>query len=215
MTVAGDDVAADVAELERLGYATIWLPGGQLSTLDPIRQVLGATARIAVGSAIIPTGVYDARTVAATFAELEAAHPGRFVAGLGGAQRPRQLAALHAYLDELDSPWTPVPAARRMLAAIGPRKLALASDRTAGALPLLVTPEYTAGAREVLGDGSTLVVHQYVVLDPGPRPRRGARSAVLPDLGARLCGRSAGHGVQRRRHHRPARPHGGRGGRVG
>ncbi|MFI6604143.1 TIGR03620 family F420-dependent LLM class oxidoreductase [Nonomuraea sp. NPDC050536] len=165
-----DTYLDDAAELERLGYSTIWLAGGQLRTLDPIGAVIGATERVSVASSVIPTGIYDAPTVIETYASIEEEHPGRFVVGLGGRQEPRQLAALNAYLDELDPV---IPAERRMLAAMGPRKLAMARDRTAGSLPLLVTPEYTAQAREILGEDSTLVIHQFVVPLTDPAEARG------------------------------------------
>ena len=64
--------------------------------------------------------------------------------GLGGPQQPRPLRALGHYLDQLDGADPPVPAQRRILAALGPRKLALARERAAGAVPLLVDAAYTA-----------------------------------------------------------------------
>ena len=51
------------------------------------------------------------------------------------------------------------------LAALGPRKLELARDRAAGAIPLLVTPAYTSAARRILGDEATLIIDQMIVLD--------------------------------------------------
>lgn len=53
----------------------------------------------------------------------------------------------------------------RLIAALGPRNLELARDRVAGAIMMLVTPGHTAWAREIIGPGATLVVHQLVVLD--------------------------------------------------
>lgn len=170
----------DAAELERLGYSTLWVPGGQLQSLRPLRDLLDATASVRVGSSIIPAEVHDADAVAATHADLAAAHPGRFVAGLGGAQGPRPMQVLSAYLDDLDAASPPVPASRRVLAALGPRKLALARDRTAGALTLLVTPEYTAQARAALGPDGTLAVQHFVVLDDDAEA---ARSTARGPLG--------------------------------
>lgn len=178
--VTRPDHLADAAELERLGYSTIWVTGGQLQTLRPLHDVLGATESVRVGSAIIPAEVHDAAAVAATHAELAAAHPGRLVAGLGGAQGPRPLRALNAYLDELDAADPPVPVADRLLAALGPRKLALARERTAGAVTLLVTPDDTARARALLGPDATLVVLHLVVPD---QDAEAARSAARVPLG--------------------------------
>jgi probable F420-dependent oxidoreductase len=167
------------AELERLGYAAIWLPGGQIDTLDRISEVVGATKAIPVASAIISPDVYPAAAVRQRYAKLQQDAPDRFVVGLGASQKAHALPALHAYLDELDAAPAPVPADRRILAAMGPRKLAVAGERCAGAITLLVTPAYTAAARHALGPDRALVVDQFVVLDTDPtRAREAARQPL-------------------------------------
>ncbi|MBO0810018.1 MAG: LLM class F420-dependent oxidoreductase, partial [Actinobacteria bacterium] len=75
------------------------------------------------------------------------------------------LRPLRDYLDQLDQAEPPLPAGRRILAALGPRKLELARERAAGAVLLLVTPGYTRTARRLLGSQSALVISQMVVLD--------------------------------------------------
>lgn len=162
----------DAALLEKLGYSAIWIPGGQLDTLDPLREVIQATESIPVGSAIIPARVYGAEDVVALYRDVEAAHTGRLIAGLGGAPGERPLRTMNAFLDRLDAAEPPVPAGSRILSALGPRMLELARDRAAGAIPLLVTPEYTARAREILGGEATLAIMEYVVLDDDPRRAR-------------------------------------------
>jgi probable F420-dependent oxidoreductase len=177
LTVSADDShLKDAAELEALGYGTLWLPGGQIDSLDRISKLVEATTAVPVGSGIISFSVYRPAEVARLYAQLEASAPGRFIAGLGAPQQPRQLQALNECLDELDQSEPPVPAHRRILAALGPRKLALARDRFAGAIPLLVTPAYTREARRILGEDSTLIVSQMAVLgtDAG-RAREAAR----------------------------------------
>jgi probable F420-dependent oxidoreductase len=67
-------------------------------------------------------------------------------------------------LDELDATPQPVPASRRVLAALGPKMLSLSARRGAGAHPYLVTPEHTAVARGILGDGPLLLPEQTVIL---------------------------------------------------
>jgi probable F420-dependent oxidoreductase len=174
------DVSADgahrteAAELEALGFGTIWLPGGQIDRLDRLAEIAAATRSARVGSAIIPAGVYEPGAVSQLYAELEASAPGRFVAGLGGPHGPRPIPALNDYLDRLD-----VPASRLILAALGPRKLELARDRAAGAILLLVTPAYVRTARALLGDQATLVIDLIVVLDThAGRARETARAPL-------------------------------------
>jgi probable F420-dependent oxidoreductase len=164
------------AELERLGYSALWLPGGQIDDLNRLAEITGATKAVPVGSAIISLDVYPPGSVAGVYAQLEASVPGRLVAGLGGPQKPHPLPALNEYLDHLDRADPPVPAGRRLLAALGPRKLELARDRCAGAILLLVTPAYTSAAREIIGADSTLVIDQMLVLDTdAARARQTAR----------------------------------------
>jgi probable F420-dependent oxidoreductase len=166
LEVSEDDTYLDAAiEIEKLGYSAIWTAGGQLATLDPLAKIVRATMAIPVAPAIISVGVHTPEAVTGLYADLEATHPGRLVVGLGGPQTPRPLRALNQFLDRLDAGEPPVPRHRRILAALGPRKLALARDRSAGAVPLLVTPAYTAYARELLGPDATLVIDQMVVLD--------------------------------------------------
>jgi probable F420-dependent oxidoreductase len=175
LTVSGSYLD-EAEELERLGYSALWLPGGQIDDLDRLAKIVWATTAVPVASAIISLDVYPPGMVTGLYAELEAGAPGRFVAGLGGPQRPHPLRALNDYLDHLDQAEPPVPADRRLLAALGPRKLELARDRSAGAILLLVTPGYTAAARQLLGEESTLVIDLMLVLDTdAARARQTAR----------------------------------------
>jgi probable F420-dependent oxidoreductase len=154
------------AEAERLGFSTLWLPGGQLESLEPLVELLRATEKVAVAPGIIPLDLHGAAAVARLVSLLDDGELARFIAGFGASQREaRPLAGLRAFLDELDVTGVPVPAGRRLVAALGPRKLELARERAAGAITMLVTPGATSWAREILGPDATLVVHQPVVLD--------------------------------------------------
>ncbi|MGI8448999.1 MAG: TIGR03620 family F420-dependent LLM class oxidoreductase [Streptosporangiaceae bacterium] len=177
LNVSADDAyLKEAAELEELGYSTIWLPGGQIDRLDRITAIIEATTSVPVASGTIPVDVYEPAAVRQLYAGLQAVAPDRFVAGLGSPQKPHPLGPLNDYLDQLDHGDPPVPAGRRILAALGPRKLELARDRAAGAVPLLVTPAYTRQARRILGTESTLVVSQMLVLDTdAARAREAAR----------------------------------------
>jgi probable F420-dependent oxidoreductase len=166
----------EAAELEELGYSAIWLPGGQIDTLGRLAEVIRATKTARAGSAIISADAYPPESVSRFWAQLEQTAPGRLVAGLGGRQQPRPLPALNRYLDQLDRAEPPLPTQRRLLAALGPRKLRLARDRCAGAILLLVTPDYIAAARRILGARPALVIDQMLVADTDPaRARQTAR----------------------------------------
>jgi probable F420-dependent oxidoreductase len=166
----------EAAKLEQLGYAAIWLPGGQIDRLDRFTELVSATTSVPVASAVISLDVHGPDAVADLYRRID---PGRFVVGLGGPQQPRPMRALNAYLDHLDRALPPVPAERRMLAALGPRKLELARERSAGAIMLLVTPAYLGDARQLLGDERALVVDQMLVLDTDAgRARTTARRSL-------------------------------------
>ncbi|HEX8135518.1 MAG TPA: hypothetical protein VF880_19065 [Actinomycetes bacterium] len=68
----------------------------------------------------------------------------------------------------------------RVLAALGPRMLELAAQRSAGALLYNGTPEVTARARSVLGPEPLLAVEQAVLPeeDPAAARRVGASSSL-------------------------------------
>ena len=156
------------AAIEDLGYSALWLAGGQLDRLSRLTDLLAATRHVTVAPSIIPSGVYSPDEVTQLYTRAEAAHPGRLLLGLGAPQQPAAIDALNTYLDLLDV----VPQRRRILAAIGPRKLDLARDRFAGAVPILVTPAYTATARKRLGPDRILAVGLFVVADEDPAAAR-------------------------------------------
>lgn len=177
--------------LEGFGYDAIWIgssPGGDLAIAA---DLLGATERIVVATGIVNVWKDDARTIAAAHRRLAADYPGRFLLGIGTGhpefasdyRHPYQ--ALVDYLDVLDEEG--VPRDERVLAALGPRVLRLAADRTAGAHPYLVTPEHTREARELIGPSVLLAPEQKVVLDAdADRGRALGRPAVRsPYLGLR------------------------------
>ncbi|WP_432018472.1 LLM class F420-dependent oxidoreductase [Streptomyces sp. 1222.5] len=175
------ELAEAAAELQELGYGAAWL-GGSSAARHAV-PLLRATSTLMVGTSIQSIWQYEARESAAAFAEVEAAHPGRFLLGLGVShakfadQYRRPYSALVAYLDALDE--AGVPAERRVLAALGPKTLELSRDRAAGAVPYLVTAEHTAQARGILGEDALLAPELMVVLETDPaRARALAREAL-------------------------------------
>ena len=164
------------AHVEQLGFGTLWLgasPAGDLHDVDPL---LAATSSLTVATGIVNVWQSDPRETAAAYARLEDAYPGRFLlgVGIGHPEATREYASpydtLRRYVEDvLDAG---VPASRLVLAALGPRVLRLAADRTAGAHPYLVTPEHTRLARSVLGPELLLAPEHKVVLDPDPERGR-------------------------------------------
>jgi probable F420-dependent oxidoreductase len=59
-----------------------------------------------------------------------------------------------------------------ILAALGPRMLALSAEHADGAHPYNVPPEHTAEARRILGPGKLLCPEQMVVLEKDPAAAR-------------------------------------------
>ncbi|MDA8070150.1 MAG: LLM class F420-dependent oxidoreductase [Actinomycetota bacterium] len=182
-----------VAELESLGYGALWIP--EVAGRDVfvhLALVLSGTSRIVGATGIANIWARDAVTMAGAMKGLTEAFPGRVVFGLGVSHRnlvedlrghryERPLQAMRAYLDAVEAaPYTaerPSVPVRRVLAALGPKMLRLAAEAADGAHPYFVTPEHTAGAREILGAGPLLCPEQAVVLEPDPgRAREIART---------------------------------------
>ena len=182
----GPDFAA---EAEELGFGAVWLggsPGAELATVDGL---LEATTSIVIATGVVNMWQSDPHEVARSFARIEAAHPGRFLLGVGAGHREatRQYArpyeTLAGYVDVLLD--AGVPGDAMVLAALGPRMLRLAAERTAGAHPYLVTTAYTALAREILGSEPLLATEHKAVIETDPQAARViARSRVrTPYLG--------------------------------
>lgn len=172
---------AVLSELERLGYETVWMGGSPAPDLSTIEPILAASTSLKVATGIV--NVWDGSDAAA-YQRVSAAYPDRFLLGIGaghrsivGARYTKPYDRLVSYLDELDAGGVPVSG--RVLAALGPRVLELARDRSAGAHPYLTTPAHTAQAREILGAGKLLVPEQKVVLSTDPDEARSiARSRL-------------------------------------
>ncbi len=169
--------------IERLGYGAFWLGGSPSGDLRVVEDVLDATTTLIVATGIVNIWRSDAHEVARSFARLQARHPDRFVLGIGvghpeaTSEYHSPYASLASYVDTLLADG--VPAGSLVLAALGPRVLRLAAERTAGAHPYLVPSEHSRVAREVMGTSALLAPEHKVVLDPDPeRARSLARQTV-------------------------------------
>jgi probable F420-dependent oxidoreductase len=184
-----------VAELEALGYRAVWIPEAMA------REVVSHATLLLAGSSsiVVATGIANihARAPQATALAqrlLTETFPGRFVLGLGVShafvvERMLQqrydtpLDRMAAYLDAIDALVGEPAAAPRVLAALGPKMLALAKERSLGAHTYMAPVEHTEWARRVLGSGPLLVPSVKAVLDTDAgRAREIAADAVGPTL---------------------------------
>jgi len=180
-------VRTAVAELEELGWGSLWIweVFGR-EALTSAGVLLAATRQMVVGTGIANIWARDPVAMAAAQRTLAEAYPGRFVLGVGVSHAPivearghryeRPVAKMRAYLDAMDAapfqgPTLPEEPAR-VLAALGPRMLGLAAEQAAGALLYNGPPEATASARSVLGAGPLLAVEQAVLLEGDPAEAR-------------------------------------------
>jgi probable F420-dependent oxidoreductase len=162
-----------IQELEEQGWQAFWFPEliGR-EALTHAGYLLSCTKRINIANGIANIWSREARLMHAAALLLADAYPDRHVLGLGfGDVRPgiKPLAAMNEYLDKLDAIETPNPApkapVRRILASYGPKMLALARDRSAGAQTYHVNVEHTAQAREILGPDAFLGVEHAVLFE--------------------------------------------------
>ena len=176
------------ADIERLGFGTLWLGSSPAGDLVQAGELLDATTTLTLATSIVNMWQDQPEDVAGAFARVQRRHPGRFLLGVGAGHREatRQYArpyeTLARYVDVLQA--AGVPRGSLVLAALGPKVLGLARDRAAGAIPYLVPPGHTRRARAVLGSGPLLAPEHKVVPDTDPdRARALGRTTVQPHLG--------------------------------
>lgn len=181
-----EEVRAVAREIEQLGYRAVWLPEGVKDVFVNTSLMLAAADRLIVVSAIANVWIRSPYAMATAARTVGEAFPGRFVLGLGighhgqerfgGERFERPLTQMREYLDVMDEApyYGPIPTkpVQRVLAALGPRMLAMAAERSRGAHTYLVPVEHTAFARQLIGPEPVLAVEQSFVLG---RPESEAR----------------------------------------
>ncbi len=168
-----------VGEIENLGYGAIWFPESRAKeAMSQAALLLSAGREIVVASGIANIWARDAAAMVNGGRTLADAFPDRFLLGIGVSHAPtvrsrghdyrRPLAAMRTYLDAMEAAEYVGPNPGRgpdvVLAALGPKMLRLAAERTIGAHPYFVPVEHTAFAREQMGDDALLAPEQAVVL---------------------------------------------------
>jgi probable F420-dependent oxidoreductase len=168
-------VREQVAELEELGFRSIWFPevddGREAISLAGV--LLAETKQMVVVNAVARIDKRSPEAAVAAQLTFADAYPDRHILGLGyGPARqggPKPLEAMRAYLEGMDATATAIPKPARkpvrLLAAYGPHMVELAVERSAGVHPYKVTTAHTAQTRARIGPEPFLAVEQGVVLE--------------------------------------------------
>lgn len=180
--------------IEALGYSTFWY--GEGFGRDPLVHaafLLSQTTNLEIATGIASIYSRDPIAMLGGAHALAEQSGGRFLLGLGVSFAPLveprghtwgpPVASMRDYLARMEAAHyggvAPKEASPIVLAALGPQMLALAAEKTAGAYPCNVTPEWTAQARERLGPDTWLCIDQKVILESQPaRAREIARDGL-------------------------------------
>src|SRR6266581_2253724 len=181
--------------IEARGYAALWMPESRgRNVLVFSAWLLAGTQRLNVAPGIANIYARDAMAMAAGQRGLNEQSGGRFLLGVGVSHAPtvntlrghvygKPVATMRAYLEAMRAatyaaPPPPEPPPT-IVAALGPRMLALAAELADGAHPYNVPPRHTAQARKLLGPDKLLCSEQMAVLEKSPsEARRIARAAL-------------------------------------
>jgi len=187
----GKERAGEAAKLvEELGYGAWWV-GGSPHVPD-IRPILEATSTLVAATGILNVWSNEPGDTAAADAALRGDFPGRFMLGIGighpeaTSDYRRPLKTMREFIDGLDASPGPPPVDERCLAALGPKMLDLAGERTAGTHPYFTTVDHTRFARERLGRGKLVAPEVACVVDSDP----GRAKAVARDYAKLYLGLS-------------------------
>jgi probable F420-dependent oxidoreductase len=198
MTAA--DALAFAQRLEKRGYTALWMPESRgRNVLVNAAFLLAGTSNLIVASGIANIYARDAMAMANAQRGLNEQSGNRFLLGLGVSHRPLvsdlrghsyrpPVPTMRGYLEAMRAaPYLAPPPSEpptTVLAALGPKMLALAAEMSDGAHPYCVTPEHTAQARQILGAGKLLCPELMVLLATDPaQARAAARTALAPYVG--------------------------------
>ena len=187
----GEQNAGEAAKLvEELGFGTFWLGGSP--PVRATRPLLEGAGRLAVATGILNVWASDPATSAAEYAELADGYRDRLLIGIGighpeaTSDYQRPLKSMREFLDGIDASSTPIPSDRRCLAALGPKMLELAVQRTLGTHTYFVPVEHTRHVRQTVGPGPLIATELACVIDTdADRARARARKYAALYLGLR------------------------------
>ena len=193
MTAA--EAAPFAKRVEEWGYAALWIPESRgRNALVHSSWLLANTWRLIVATGIANIYARDPMAMANGQRGLSEQSDGRFLLGVGVSHRPmvqgirghtygRPVATMRAYLKAMRAAPYQAPMPREtpltVVAALGPKMIALSSELADSAHPYNTTPEHTAKAREILGPGKLLCPEVWVLLETDPAAaRRAAREQL-------------------------------------
>jgi probable F420-dependent oxidoreductase len=158
--------------LETLGFGSLWVGGSPDEDFDALERMLDATSTLILATGIVNIWNSDAKVVADSYHRIAIRHPDRFLLGIGaghperaGARAKRPLEAIRVYEETLVE--SGVPRDNTVIAALGPRALAIGGSISAGVHTYLGTPGHTNTARRIVGPDHLVVAEQRVVLEEG------------------------------------------------
>ena len=186
------EAATFAKRVEAWGYGVLWTPEAVgREVFSASAWLLANTTRLIVASGIANIYARDAFAAAAAQKGLNEQSGDRFLLGLGVSHIPlvkdmrqheygKPVATMRTYLEGMAAaPYksvAPRSPPQTVLAALGPKMLELAGERTDGAHPYNVPPEHTREAREILGPNKLLCVEQAAILETdGSQARARAR----------------------------------------
>ncbi|MGQ0583537.1 MAG: TIGR03620 family F420-dependent LLM class oxidoreductase [Reyranella sp.] len=195
----GAQLADLLRTVEGAGYSAFWYPESRgYESMSLAAYLLSKSTKLSIGSSIANIYARDPFTAQRATVSLNNLYGGRFILGLGVSHIPmveglrghrydKPLGAMRAYLEGIHKG---LPAGEEppvVVAALGPKMLALSAEKSRGAVPYNVTPRHTAQAAAILGPGKTLAVEQKVTLETDPVRARAlgrkelSRYMVLPN----------------------------------
>jgi probable F420-dependent oxidoreductase len=195
----GSQLGDLVQAVEKNGYAALWYPESRgYESMSLAAYLLSKSSRLTIGSSIANIYARDPFAARRAMASLNDLYGSRFILGLGVSHIPmveglrghrydKPVATMRAYLDGLHKDLPDGEEAPVMVAALGPKMLALSAEKSRGAVPYNVTPTHTAEAAKILGPKKWLAVEQKVTLETDPAKARAlgrkelARYMVLPN----------------------------------
>ncbi|WP_206790687.1 TIGR03620 family F420-dependent LLM class oxidoreductase [Amycolatopsis sp. MtRt-6] len=197
---------AATRRLADAGYRSVWSgegPGTR-EVFARFGDLLAAVPDVVLGTGIANALLRRGTTTYKGGATLAQAHPGRFVLGIGVGhafqaaklgEDYRPLDRMRAQLSEMDAVAAENPAPvpfPRVLAAVGPKMLALSRDHADGAHPFAQPVSHTPYAREILGPDKLLIPQQTVLLGTREDARETVRHRVAQSREHRVTAYLAG-----------------------